>query len=319
MSSLDPTFSSYTKSQAQKYAQARLSYPSQLYDTIITHHTQTGGQLGTLADVGCGPGNATRDLALSFEYAVGLDPGTEMISLACQRGARTRTGGEVRFAVAPAENCAAVIAEMMVAGGRGEEKVDLLTAAMAAHWFDMPKFWANAAKIVKPGGTVALWTCASLYCHPSTPNAAAVQAALFRLEREVLSPYELPSNRLSRDLYDKLVLPWDKSGSNKEAFPVSGFVRMEWDRDGILSDGREFFGGESKTVTLTELASGLDTASMVTRWREAHSELVGTDKDCVHEAMNEVRAALGRSSGEGAGDVSIKVGSGTVLLLFKRK
>jgi hypothetical protein len=28
-----------------------------------------------------------------------------------------------------------------------------------AHWFDMAKFWAKAAKIVKPEGTVALWTC----------------------------------------------------------------------------------------------------------------------------------------------------------------
>jgi hypothetical protein len=25
--------------------------------------------------------------------------------------------------------------------------------------FDMDKFWAVAAKMVKPGGTVALWTC----------------------------------------------------------------------------------------------------------------------------------------------------------------
>ena len=27
-----------------------------------------------------------------------------------------------------------------------------------AHWFDMSKFWVEAAKVVKPGGTVALWT-----------------------------------------------------------------------------------------------------------------------------------------------------------------
>lgn len=130
MSSLDPTFSSYNKNQAQKYAQARLSYPSQLYETIITHHTQTGGRLDTLVDVGCGPGNATRDLALSFDHAFGLDPGEEMIISARQTSGMTRTRGEVRFAVAPAENCAGVIAEMMTAG-EGDGKVDLLTAAMA--------------------------------------------------------------------------------------------------------------------------------------------------------------------------------------------
>lgn len=117
------------------------------------------------------------------------------------------------------------------------------------------------------------------------------------------------------------MLPWDVPGAddNEIAFLASEFVRMEWDRDGILSDGREFFGGEIRKVTVAELASGLDTASMVTRWREAHPELVGTDKDCVREAMNEVRTALGKSSVVGNEDVSIKVGSGTVLLLFKRR
>jgi hypothetical protein len=93
---------------------------------------------------------------------------------------------------------------------------------------------------------------------------------------------------------------------------------MEWDRDGILSDGKEFFGGESKKITLAELAKSLDTASMVTRWREAHPELVGADNDCVRETMDEVRRALGESGEIGNEDVSIKVGSGTVLLLFKR-
>lgn len=32
------------------------------------------------------------------------------------------------------------------------------TDYVEAHWFDMPKFWAAAAKVLKPGGTVAIWT-----------------------------------------------------------------------------------------------------------------------------------------------------------------
>lgn len=31
-----------------------------------------------------------------------------------------------------------------------------------AHWFDMEKFWVEAAKVVRPGGTVALWTLCKL-------------------------------------------------------------------------------------------------------------------------------------------------------------
>jgi hypothetical protein len=33
---------------------------------------------------------------------------------------------------------------------------------MQAHWFEMDKFWAEAAKMVKHGGTVALWTLCEL-------------------------------------------------------------------------------------------------------------------------------------------------------------
>lgn len=32
-----------------------------------------------LLDVGCGPGNATRDVALSFDEAIGVDPGVSGI------------------------------------------------------------------------------------------------------------------------------------------------------------------------------------------------------------------------------------------------
>lgn len=54
--SSDPTFTSYTPEQAQAYAQARLSYPRELYEIVINHHKRTGGQLTVLVDIGCGPG-----------------------------------------------------------------------------------------------------------------------------------------------------------------------------------------------------------------------------------------------------------------------
>lgn len=150
---------------------------------------------------------------------------------------------------------------------------------------------------------------------PSTPHATEVQRALFRLEREVLAPFELPENRLSRDCYDKLPLPWNISNKTvANVFPKSNFVRMEWDRDGVLTDGEHFFGGSNET-TVNRLSTSLQTASMVTRWRQAHPHLVDTEKDCIAQAMMEVRQALGANEDE---DPSLKVGSATVLLLFKR-
>lgn len=42
-----------------------------------------------------------------------------------------------------------------------------------AHWFRMDEFWSQAARMVKPGGTVALWTQSSLYCRQFLTSVAA--------------------------------------------------------------------------------------------------------------------------------------------------
>ncbi|KAJ5802391.1 S-adenosyl-L-methionine-dependent methyltransferase [Penicillium pulvis] len=311
----DPTFTNYTNDQAQKYAQLRGTYADPLLNTIIDRHVKTGGKFEVLADVGCGPGNATKPLARSFDYVVGLDPGVEMINTARGLGGKTAIGQSIIYAVSGAESIASSIREHLpsVEENKG---VDMVTAAMAAHWFEMPKFWSEAARIVKPGGSVALWTHSSLFCHPSTPNAEQVQKALFYLEREILAPYELPENRLSRDYYDNLPLPWTIGDDIVEkAFPKAAFVRMEWDRDGVLTDGKNFFNGSDET-TVKGISDSLQTASMVTRWREAHPDLVDTDLDCVTVAMAEVRKALGIGMDD---DRTLKVGSAIVLLFFKRE
>ncbi|KAI9814990.1 MAG: hypothetical protein M1827_002833 [Pycnora praestabilis] len=225
-----------------------------------------------------------------------------MIAAATSLGGKTESGKAVCFEISPAEECSKV-------PGVEPESVDLLTAAMAAHWFDMDAFWSEAAQVLKPGGTIALWTCASCYCHPSTTNAAEVQRILFRLERESLAPYELPPNRISRDLYDNLLLPWNAKPPNIN-FPPSLFVRREWDRDGILSNGEDFFGGSDGT-SLQGLEKEFSTASMVTRWRAANPELLNSDKDCVRKALSDIKEAL-------QGQQTIVIGHGTALLLFKK-
>lgn len=148
---------------------------------------------------------------------------------------------------------------------------------------------------------------------PSTPNAAKVQRILFRLERELLASYELPGNRLSRDMYDNLLLPWDVSPSLEEAFPRALFVRHEWDREGVLSatgPDADFFGGGSYHA-LDDLEKGWATASMVTRWRQANATLVGTPDDCVELTVRQLRETLGKTKG-------FVGGAGTAILLFKK-
>ncbi|RDW77249.1 hypothetical protein BP6252_05302 [Coleophoma cylindrospora] len=296
----DPTFRSYSATQAQTYATYRTSYPERFYSTILDFHHATGGQDGFLVDVGCGPGNATRDLARFFDAALGVDPGAAMIDAARGLAGVTKRGGPVAYEVAAAEEFARVT---------GGQPVDLVVAAMAAHWFDMERFWIEADKVLKPGGTVALWTCASSFCHPKVPHASEINQILLRLERETLAPYAVPANLVSMNMYDTLHLPW-ANHPPVSSFPPEAFQRLTYDREGVLSDGEHFFGGDEE-VSIDELEQGLGTASMVTRWREANAEKVGTQDDVVTAFAEELRNVLG------PGGVLVK-GSGTAILLFKK-
>ncbi|ROW10693.1 hypothetical protein VPNG_05050 [Cytospora leucostoma] len=308
---LDPTFRNYTPEQAAAYNRGRgKSKPDYVFEEILQFHTAGHGQYDTALDVGCGTGQVTRVLARYFDHVLGADPSEQMVAQARKIGGETEGGGPIEYEVLGAE-------ELDNSTTVSPASVDLLTAKMAAHWFRMDDFWPQAARMVKPGGTVALWTHSSLYCHPSTPNAAAVQQALSELEDGMLGPFELPPNRLSRAMYDTLPLPWSLERPVAE-FSEADSLRREWNRDGGLEVGAVDFAGSGRDESLEELGIGLDTASMVTRWREAHPELAGTDRDCVALTLRRVAEAMGMG-GKSPADVRLKLGSATALLLFRRR
>lgn len=130
-----------------------------------------------------------------------------------------------------------------------------------------------------------------------------------RLERETLGHYAQPGNILSMNMYDDLTRPWNVSPSVTE-FPETKYVKYDWDREGKLSNGVDFFGGNEKQ-TLVQMENGMGTASMVTRWRAANPELAGTDQDVVKVFAKELKEALG-------GQDWVIQGSGTTVMLFKK-
>lgn len=136
-----------------------------------------------------------------------------------------------------------------------------------------------------------------------------MQEVISRFQKDILGPYDMPGNRVSQNMYDDLLLPWNASPP-VAAFPESLCVKHDYDRGGVLTNGKSFFGG-GKEVTLQQIEMGYSTASMVTRWRDAHPELVGTENDVLKQYVRELREALG-------GKESFVRGTGTAILLFKK-
>jgi trans-aconitate 3-methyltransferase len=302
----EKTFASYSQEQGERYAQTRRDYHPQVYQTVLDHHLSTGGQLDTVLDIGCGPGNVTRSLAPQFAHAVGLDPSDGMLSIARSAGIVTSTSEPARFEVSTAEELGTTLSSDPVK----RSSVDLIVAGNAAHWFDMTGFWPAAAEVLKPGGTVALWTSGPIRAHPDLPNAQAIDAAMEAHRHKNLLPYLTRGNLIAHSAYRDLELPWSLPHPVTE-FDQDTFRRIDWD------PAEPFYTGQGE-VDLNMFEKMLATGSAETRWRQDHPDDVGTDRDILRILKNEI-ARLLHEGGVEAGKEKLK---GTVhggIVLVKKK
>ncbi|OJJ50406.1 hypothetical protein ASPZODRAFT_1166595 [Penicilliopsis zonata CBS 506.65] len=295
----EKTFLAYTPSQGKVYAEARRDYHRSVYDAVLSYHTSGGGELDTLLDIGCGPGTATRRLGGHFEHAIGLDASAGMVETARTLGGTTATGEKIRFEVSTSDKLV-----------EGDCCVDVIVAATAAHWFEMSSFWRRAAQVLRPGGSVALWCSGESSVHSSTPNAGAIQAALERIrEEERLDDFFEEGNRLVRAGYVDLPLPWTVE-PGVQGFERASFVRREW------GFGDEFYAGQME-VDLDTFEKVLGTASPITRWREAHRDAVGSERDIVRRYRRAIETLL-HEAGVQPGQERVRGAVTGVLLMVRR-
>ncbi|ATY64913.1 methyltransferase domain-containing [Cordyceps militaris] len=278
-------------------------YSQALYDAVLLFHASTGGRPGLLVDVGCGPGNATRALGAHFARAVGLDASPSMV----QHAADLTPGASPRFHHATAESLGA---DLPGSDAIGRGTVDLITAANAAHWFDMAAFWQAAGRALRPRGTVALWIPGNGVVHPATPGAAALDALLQRfLTRGALVPYYAAGpHRLVRDRYRALPRPPPGAG-----FDDAAFERREW----CVGVDKPFLEGADGAVALDVVEHALGTLSPVARWRAAHEASAGSERDLVRRLRRDMEAVL-RAHGVREGEERVRIVVDGTLLLFKK-
>lgn len=127
---------------AGAYSRARPEYPEKLWAAL--QETLEGRSVPQLAvDVGSGTGIATRQLALALpEWCiVGVEPGDAMRAQAVSDSRNSA----VEFRVGTAENLP------LAACSAG-----LVLAAQALHWFDHPRFYAEAHRVLVPGGLIGI-------------------------------------------------------------------------------------------------------------------------------------------------------------------
>jgi ubiquinone/menaquinone biosynthesis C-methylase UbiE len=150
---------------ADDYDRYRPGYPDELFDEIAT-------RLGVsprarVADLGAGTGLATFEMARRGWRMTAVEPGRGMLDQL--RGRAQALGIEVVAVEASAEDT-----------GLPDASFDLVTAAQAFHWFDRPKAVEEMARIVRPGGGVALfWNVRRAEASPIVAEYEALMSRYF--------------------------------------------------------------------------------------------------------------------------------------------
>lgn len=164
---------------AASYAAARPTYPVALAEFL---RAQCAG--GAVLDVACGNGQLTEVLAGCFTEVSGIDMSAEQIAQATPHG-------HVRYWQASAYET-----------GMADASVDMVTVAQAAHWFDLPRFYAEMRRIVKPGGRLAL------ICYDIFHTTPGIDRMVHGFYRDVLGPY-WPKERWLVDAgYQSIAFPF---------------------------------------------------------------------------------------------------------------
>ncbi|WP_448189244.1 class I SAM-dependent methyltransferase [Azospirillum sp. sgz301742] len=128
------TFKDHFSGHADDYRAYRPLYPAALTDVLA----DAAPAHGLAWDVGCGNGQLSGDLRRRFERVVATDASAQQVASAVPHDG-------VEYRAAPAER-----------SGLPDACADLIVAAQAAHWFDLPAFYAEARRVARPDAALAL-------------------------------------------------------------------------------------------------------------------------------------------------------------------
>lgn len=134
-------------------------------------------------DCATGSGQAAVALTEYFERVLATDASPQQIAAAQKHR-------NIQYWVRPAEE-----------SGLNDASVDLVTVAQALHWFDIDAFLAEAGRVLKPGGVLAVWTYDDCKVSPE------IDGILDRILSDI-EEYWPPEREIVFNRYRDIALPW---------------------------------------------------------------------------------------------------------------
>ena len=177
----EAAFKDHFSAHADAYARYRPDYPPSLFAWLA----EIAPSRGRAWDCATGSGQAAVALAEHFAEVIATDASEKQVRSAAPHP-------RIAYRVAPAED-----------SGIDTASVDLITVAQAVHWFDIPAFYREAERVLKPGGVLAVWAYAVF---ASTPE---IDRVVDHLYRDVVGPFWPPDRGMIERGYEEVVLPFE--------------------------------------------------------------------------------------------------------------
>jgi SAM-dependent methyltransferase len=175
-------FPDHFSGHSTDYASFRPGYPDALFAWLASIAPTT-----TLVwDCATGSGQAAIGLARHFEQVIATDASAQQIAKAAH-------APNVAYRVASAEAC-----------GLDDAAVDLVTVAQAVHWFRREAFYAEARRVLRPDGVLAVWTYGLATVEPE------VDEIVRYLYGDVVGPYWDFERKLVDGGYRELEFPFEE-------------------------------------------------------------------------------------------------------------
>jgi SAM-dependent methyltransferase len=193
-------FEDHFSAHAPDYARYRPCYAADLFEYLAA--ASPAQEL--VWDCGTGNGQAAVELAKLFGRVVATDASAGQLAAAFPHE-------RIEYRLERAEETSLEPAS-----------VDLVTVAVAVHWFDFEAFYREVRRVLKPGGVVAVWT----YHLPVID--AGVDRTLDRYYRQVLAGYWPERIRYLEERYRTLPFPFP------ELAPPAFEMEAEWDLGQLL-------------------------------------------------------------------------------------
>jgi SAM-dependent methyltransferase len=192
-------FKDHFSKQAARYAKFRPRYPEKLFE-----------YLGSIApsrqlawDCGTGNGQAAIGMAAIFDRVIATDASEKQI-------ANAQENERVVYRVATAEE-----------SGLESATIDVVTVTQAVHWFDLDRFYAEAVRVLKPNGIIALSAYLFAQIKPE------IDQVVSRYYHDVVGPFWAPERKMVENFSD-IPFPFQKID------PPKFEMKAQWNLDHLI-------------------------------------------------------------------------------------